>query len=413
MLLAGCGGHTANAGWGPPTTLIGLPAYAGAAGSPSGMEAFVWEVESEQSLHGLPVSFVRARIRLPDGRLTRVQTLSRADEVTRAPSVALDSSGTATAVWVEGDNLHTDRIMVAVRPPGGRFGTPAAVAAAGITRPVLSVSRDGAAVIAWSKDYGRSQVVVRPPGRCAQRAARECFGPVQSFEGGGDATVSFGANATAYVAWPHGCIALAVASRGRRFGAPQTISNGPCSQPAVAVGSDGSALIAWRASPPAGEESNRWGLIRAVERDRQGRISSVRTLSRREGDTPRISISRRGEVIVLWQQRSRRGNTLTAVVGRVGGTFGAPIQISPPSEQENVPGELAVDHDGTAIVVYDHNGGVFARVRNSGQAFAAATRLNAHPPTHGALAASLIAADNKVTAAWLTAAGTQLSDWTP
>jgi hypothetical protein len=384
-----------------------------AAGGSSGLEAFVWQVkpQPQRALHGLPISFIRARIRLADGRLTPTQTISRTDHVARDPSVQLDATSTPTAVWIEGDNLHTDRIMVSVGARGGRFGTPVAVAAPGISAPVLAVARDGAAAIAWSRDYGRTQAVVRPPGHCASRRVRGCFGSVQTFDGGGDATVTIAPDATAYMAWPRRCIQLAVAPHGRRFGAPQTISddNVACSQPAIAVGGDGSAVIAWRESPPASEEENRWAPIRVAVRDPQGHISAAQTLSRADGDSPRIRVSNQGEVIVLWRQRSARGNVLAAAVGHIGETFGTPTQISPPSEEQDVGGSMAVDHQGNAIVAYDHAGGVFVRVRKPRQAFAAPTRLK----THGRLGGPLIAANNNVTAVLATAAGTQLSDWTP
>jgi hypothetical protein len=44
--------------------------------------AFVWQVETRRSLDGRPISLVRARIRLLDGRLSRMQTISRTDQVT-------------------------------------------------------------------------------------------------------------------------------------------------------------------------------------------------------------------------------------------------------------------------------------------------------------------------------------------
>lgn len=410
VTLTGCGAQMARSGWTAPSTFIRPAADVSAAGSPSGREAFVWPVETQRSLNGVPISFVRARIRLPDGRLTRTQTISRTDQVAQAPSVAFDAAGTATAVWIEGDNLHTDQIMVAVRPRGGRFGTPVAVAAPGLTRPVLAVARDGAAAIAWSRDYSRSQVVVRTPGHCASQRPRGCFGSAQSVDGGGDATVTIGPDDTAYMAWPDRCIRIAVAPHGERFESPQAISDNSvaCSQPAVAVAADGNAVIAWRASPPASEESNRSAAIRVAVRDPRGRISPPQTLSL-AGDSPRICVNRQGEVIVLWQQRSSDGTTLTAAVGPIGGTFGAPTELSPPSDEQNVDGSLAVDHHGNAIVAYEHRGGVFARVRKPGQAFAAPTRLK----THASLAGPLIAANNKITAVLATAAGTQLRDWTP
>ena len=65
------------------------------------------------------------------------------------------------------------------------------------------------------------------------------------------------------------------------------ISGGASSQPAVAAGPDGSAVIAWRASQVASEASNRWAPIRAAVLDPEGHLSAPRTLSRADGDSPR------------------------------------------------------------------------------------------------------------------------------
>lgn len=303
------------------------------------------------------------------------------------------SAGLEQADWVQLDSrAYTGRYMVAVRPRGGRFGTPVAVGAAGNTPPVLAVAPDGAAVIAWSTSSAH-KAVVRPSGGCASARVRGCFGaaetfdPVQTFDAGGDPALTFGPGGSAYLAWPslcgactrlpRPCIQLAVAAHSQRFGAPQTITERSvgCGQPAVAVAADGTAVIAWRASPDSSSEG-----------------------------------SRQGEVIVLWQQRADfRNSTLTAAVGRIGGPFGVPTRLSPPSEERILSGSLAVDHRGNAVVVYNHNRRTFSRLRAPGQAFADPTGLI----THGELGGPLIAAANKITAIQLTAAGTELSDWTP
>ncbi len=427
VTLTGCGAQMAKAEWSAPSTLARPAVPVSAAGSPSGREAFVWQIQTQRSLNEGPVSFVRARIRLPDGRLSRTQTISRTDQVTYGPSVQLDSSGTATAVWIESDGSQT-RYMVSVRPRGGRFGTPVTVGASGSTIPALAVAPDGAAVIAWSTNFDGFRAVIRPRGHCPSPRARGCFGsvqtldPVQPRDAGQNPTVTFGPGGRAYMAWSSGlpavnrllypCIRFAVAPPGQRFGSPQTItdSSAGCDEQAVAVAADGTAVIAWRASPPLSSEGEHpWGPIRVAVRDSQGHISATQTLSP-DGFSPRVRVNRQGEVIVLWQQRAAsHTSTLTARVGPIGGTFGAPTQISPPSEEEILSGSLAVDRRGNTIVVYDHDRATFARLREPGQAFAGLTRLT----TRGEVAGPLIAANNKVTAALATAAGTQLSDWTP
>jgi hypothetical protein len=331
-----------------------------------------------------------------------------------AASVRLDAAGNATAVWIGGDNLRTNHIMVAVRPRDGRFGTPVAVADSGITAPALAVAADGAAVLAWSSDYGHTEAVMRSPGRCADGQARGCFGAVRTFEGGGDLALTLGPAGSAYLAWPgrRGGVAVAVAARGAQFGAPRTTPAAVSGQPAVAVRDDGSAVVAWRASQVSSEESNRWAPIRAAVLDPRGRLSAPQTLSRADGDAPRIAVNRQGEAIVLWEQRSRNGVRLAAAIGRVGQQFGAPVELSPPSEEQDVNGSLVADRRGDVVLVYDHDGGVFARVRRPGATFAAATRLNPRA-TDGTLAAPVIAAARKITAVWGARTGTQLSDWTP
>lgn len=433
----------AQAGWTVPRTLIRPGFNVVAAGNARGVEAFAWEASSESPRDDR--SHVRVRLRLPDGRLSAPRTVSRTDRVVADATVGVDARGTATVVWTQAVRRHRfgplshSSVTVAVGGPSGRFGAPVRLGGTADfvdAEPRLAVAPNGDAVVLWS-DRDGLRAVRRPPGRCATRRPRACFGPVQRLPIGADHTVIFGPRATAYAAWAGWSalargqqprIHLAVARRGRRFGSPRPISprGVPASQPAIAVARDGSAVLAWRRSDPATPAEDLAGPIQAAVRDPQGRVSEPQTVSpavaaqpneppRAAGQRPQLRLNRQGEAILVWQQfhfspEHPDRQEIAAAVRPAGGTFGPAAAISPPAVEADYA-SLAVDRRGTAVVAWRGGTGVLASVRPPGGSFgepappAAAGRPAGVPTT--------VAARDVVTAAWSNGPRTLFSDWTP
>lgn len=370
----------AHAAWTAPQAITG-PAAANvhAAGNDRGSQAFAWKVTSKRfvrtrSQSGL-ASSVRARIRLPDGRLGRVETISSTREIVAGPQIGVAASGDATAVWTQaGRHL---RIMAAFRPHGRRFGTPFELGRSthfNDAKPQLVVGRFGDAVVAWNQ--GRHIEVVRRAGNaiCAPRRARDCFRAPLSLRAGADHTVALGPLGGAYVAWAavvrtggavHTRLRMAVIRRSNRLTGDHAVSraaDGDASQPSIAVRRDGTADVAWRASPPAGGEQDEAAPILAAVSTPVAVISQPRAVSLLRGDRPVVRVDRQGEAVLAWDQfdstpQNPDGPEIAVAVRPAGaGTFGAAAAITPANVTAS-GASLAIDAAGSAYLVYSAFGG--------------------------------------------------------
>jgi hypothetical protein len=443
-LLALGGAAVAQAGWSEPQTLEHT--VTAAAGNARGEEAFTWRVPTPAKLRfgvsGLRVSYVRARLRLPDGRLTPPQSISRTHGVVARPAaIGLDAHGTATAVWTEVRPRTGVRsaIMVAVRAPGGRFGRPVEVGQALLGDDVkLAVAGDGAAVIV-RLSRARISALQRPAGRCATGRARACFGPVQVIyslrcspiglcEGvvGGpldSLDVMFGPDDRAYVAWLGVGGARLAVTHGRRFGQPLAIPTSGES-PELAVLPSGRAVLAWLT-----RSARNLTLVRAAVSDPAGRRLSVpQTVPSRwvsgYGDCANLQLraNRQGETTLVWECLPIRGahRMIAAAVRRPGGDFGPGTALSPADRGAAQPA-LAVDAEGTTILVYNVEGTILAHVRRPRRGFDAAVPVGTGRPSQAdyplgpGRPSQALGAGGIVTVAWpgLRPNTTMLSDWTP
>jgi len=426
----------AHASWTQPQAITGPSATnLHGAGNARGSQAFAWKVSSERfvrlrSQSGL-AGHIRARIRLPDGRLGRAQTISSTREIVAHPQIGVSESGDATAVWVQaGRHL---RIMAAYRPRGGRFDTPFELGRSmhfDDARPAIVVGRFGDAVVAWN--HGRAIQVVRRAGNaiCAPRRARACFRPKLSLRAGADHALALGPLGSAYVVWAagerragefHTRLRMTVIRRsGLVTGREHAVSraaDGDASQPSIAVRRDGRADIAWRASLPAGGEQNLAAPIMAAVSSPGAVTSQPRAVSLHPGERPQLRGNRQGEAILAWKESNptpqNPDGPQVAVAARPAGadTFGAPSAITPPDLAAG-GASLAIDVAGSAHVVYatasaSGTAGL-THVRAPGGAFGPPSPLPA-----GLQPLSLIAAGAKVTAVGLVGSTWQVSDRMP
>ncbi|HTN24949.1 MAG TPA: hypothetical protein VL120_13230 [Solirubrobacteraceae bacterium] len=405
------------------------PSPAPATGNRHGSEAFAWTVTSTRIVRLRTQtgqeSVVRARIRLPDGRLGRAQTISRGRGIVRSPQIGVDESGNATAVWTQA-GLHFS-IMAAFRPHGKTFGAPVELGRSRHfvdARPALAVGRFGDAVVAWNE--GRSvRVVRRGPSRCLPQRARACFSVPISLAPGADQAVAIGPLGSAYVVWAamvrtgddvHTRLRMAVLRRGgRSLGSEHFLSDaGDASQPALAVQPDGSAAVAWRASLPAGGEQDNPAPIMAVTSSPAAVLAPPQSVSTAPGRLPQLRVNGQGEAVMAWNQvdptpGNPDGPQVAIAIRPAGGAaFGRPALLSPPGV-EATGASLAVDAPGNAYLLYGAGGQVaVTQVRPPGSVFGPPSTL----PSAFA-GGSLLAAGARITAISAFAARTSVSDWTP
>jgi hypothetical protein len=406
----------AQAAFTPSRALLSDGYNVAAAGNRSGLEAFAWVVTTskfQRNAHGYSgqLSYIRARLRLPDGHLGRARTISRNDQIAIEPQVAVDARGGVTAVWAQAVNGRVS-IVACYRPAPGRFGPRVVLGRSASFRdaePKLAVAADGSAIVMW-KSGNRLRAVHGSGGR---------FSPPQNLPNGHDMAIAFGPHGGALAAWSNGSgteIDLALARRGHGFGTPGAISPGgsAASQPAIAIGSDGTAVIAWRGSPPAGGAEDLAGPIYAVTRDPRGTRSQPQAVSAagKLGRRPELRVGRDDEAILVWQQwrADGTGAEIAAATRAQGkGLFGAPVVISQPDEEAADP-SLALDQAGNAVVVY-RGAHLDAAVRPAGGAFGPPVALSS--ATTGVGPPLAFAAGAGVTVVWPTIDGTRLSDWRP
>jgi hypothetical protein len=146
--------------------------------------------------------------------------------------------------------------------------------------------------------------------------------------------------------------------RGRRLGREHFVSTaGDASQPSLAVGADGSAIVAWRASLPAGGEQDEPAPIMVAASTPDALLAPPQPLSLARGDRPQARVTAGGEAIVAWSQfdpapaAGDRRQVAFALRPAGAPAFGAPAVISPPNSDAGSP-SLAVDAAGNTHLLY-------------------------------------------------------------
>jgi hypothetical protein len=430
----------AGAAWTAPQTFAGPGAgQIFAAANRHGSEVLVWKVDSKRLVR-LPAqtglaSSIRARIRLPDGKLGRAVTLSSTSEIVTGPQVGVDENGNATAVWTQAGR-HI-RIMASFQPHGKPFGTPVELGRSGAfngAQPSIAVGRFGDAVIAWND--GRHIAVRRYAGNAQCTPARHfaCLRPALKLRAGAGHAVAIGPLGSAYVAWSATVgtgedagtrLRMVVVRRSGLRNVEHFVSrtaDGNVSEPAIAVRPDGTADLAWRASLPAGGEQNVRAPIFVAASSPDAVVSQPAAVSAAPADDPVIRVSRQGEAVVSFDQlrstpQNPDGEEVAYAVRPAGAaTFGPATTISAPGMLATGQ-SLAVDAAGSAVIAYvaapaigpAPNGAVATtHLRPAGGAFGPPVTFPG--PSNGV---RVFAAGSKVSAFGAVASGPVISDWTP
>lgn len=136
----------------------------------------------------------------------------------------------------------------------------------------------------------------------------------------------------------------------RAWGPPQRVAVEGVAQFSsvrLAVGPDGSGLLAWASRRPE-------FAIRAVNIAPDGTIGRPQRLSRRgdRASAPQVGIARGGEAVVAWRSGRAPNRTVTATVRQAGATsFGPRVRISPAGVHSNLTA-LGMGPDGRAVAAW-------------------------------------------------------------
>jgi hypothetical protein len=327
-----------------------------------------WHVRSYVPV-GPTAGRVRARWRSARGRLTRVQEVDPKRGAN--PDVAVSAAGDGVVVWehepVDAQGLLTaDRVWAAQGPANGRLGAPQAV------------SQPGAPI-----------VVVPPLGPVASTLLPEM-----------NPRVALGADGTLVAVWRRTdgtsatcCQAVEAATGvpGRPFQAAERISAAVSYEsvdgPAVAVGPDGSTLVAWDQFDRAGTAST--NSIVAAWRDRgTSSFSAPQTLSGLPPPTgswparhPTVAAGRGGQGLVVWPGDNSQvvgGFSLVAVLEYAerapGGGFGAQHALDARPNRDASSPDATIGPSGEPIVAWQRSTGIDCSGRPMPTCYASGTR---------------------------------------
>jgi hypothetical protein len=268
--------------------------------------------------------------------------------------VAITSAGDVAVAWRDARK----GLSVAVRPAGGRFGSPQRLSRSG--RWVESLD-----LVAYSRDR---LVVVWGDGECCRVPANRRV-------------------------W------ASTRGAGGQFSNPVALSepiNGVGSDltPAVAVGEGGSLTVVWPADSELPAKGVIGAVIEVVDRLPGGGFGPPTRLSPPDvrGSEPRVASGPSGETVVLWSssfcQSFPCNYELQAATRPPGGLFGAPELVAVPDQSGYLPrglaaGQVQIASDGTVVALwsegslcmYCYGADVKAARRPPGQRFASAQTL--------------------------------------
>jgi hypothetical protein len=316
-------------------------------------------------------------------------------------SVGVDAKGNATVVWVEQEGEGASfRIMLARRPPGGPFGVPnVLVSGIGVFPLVtLEVGVGGHALVLW-QHYGQDgandveAAIARPGeffGEPQRVASGVSFQPVK-------AAVDRDGRMTAVWHAVDEKIYAASAAPGSRFEAARVISGSSEGQrwwPEVAIGANGSAIVAWERSTASGAT-----VLESASRARGGTWRMPELVASDAGAVPvgfhRVAVEAGGNAHAIWIAANPSGEErriLTSVRPADGG-WRKP-QVLVPSRAAALAGlDLAANASGAAIAVWQSEAGLAAAYLRNGR-WGSPVPIWAEPPTaEGTTAYSMPAID--------------------
>jgi hypothetical protein len=231
------------------------------------------------------------------------------------PRLAVDGAGDVAALWrqcnnnVFGcDNGGTYIVRAAIRPAGGSFGPPVSLSAAGNDAQDLQVAIDnsGEVIAVWDRFNGTSPAV-----ESARRLPGATFGPTTDLSTGAEnPQVAMNRAGDAIVGWEKeagsdkSIVQMATRPAGGTFGAPQNVT-GPVTEAnlALTMNPSGQAVAAWQGCPSGHIPCSRWALRAAVRRP-GGSFTAPVVVSPARQDSlfPGLAINAAGDALAIWMR---------------------------------------------------------------------------------------------------------------
>jgi hypothetical protein len=310
---------------------------------------------------------IQVRRRTASGNLSAVQTLSAAGEDAFDPQVALDPDGNALVVWWRYDGTHF-RIQARRRTASGGLSAVQTLSAAGrrAVHPQVAMDPDGKAVVVWTRSDGSNDRI-----QARRRTATGNLSAVQTLSPAGqdasDPQVAMDPDGNAVVVWRRSDGANWRIQARRRtvsggLSAAQTLSAAgqDADKPQVGVDPNGKAVLVWTRSDGANDR------VEVRRRTPAGSLSAVQTLSAAGQDAswPQVAVDRNGTALVVWSRSDGANYRIEALSRTAAGSLSTVLTLSAAGQNAaNV--QVAVDRDGNAVAVYERDDGSNSRVQAS------------------------------------------------
>ena len=353
-LLLGGGTASAAPAWLAPADVStgGLADNPSVAADSQGDVTAVW-LDSD----GVHAS-VLAAVRPAGGAWPTPVELSGTDQTAEEPSVAVDPQGDATAVWVRHD--ATDEIVqAAVQPAGGTWQSPVnVVTAQDLEDPEVAVDSRGGAIAVWDVDNGTNivQAAVRPAGGAWQAPvdlSPTAYGAVAP-------QVAFDVHGNATAVWPlrEGSSYVVQAATRPTGGAWQTpvdltAPGQDAEDPHVAVDPAGDAIAAWD-----WYDGTHFIIRAAVRPAASGVWQSPVDLSAAGASSyvSQVAVDPQGDAIAVWLNKGTYA-IVQAAVRPAGQTWQTETDVSAENESAD-NAHVAFDAHGNATAVWTRNNGI-------------------------------------------------------
>jgi hypothetical protein len=277
---------------------------------------------------------VMALVRAPGGTFDGPVAISGEGADEDDPYVTFDAQGNAVAVWARAVGGEASDIEQSTRPSGGTWSAPQRIAheRRGARTPLVAFDASGGEVAVWTRDGvsyadataagkrdipNRVVAAIRPPGgdfgpaRVVSRADRDSD----------EASLSVNAHGRASIVWvsntpgdKHFRVGSAFRAPGHmRFGKPRFLTpphhDGFGAR--AAMDSRGRTLITWLVNGDAQPGMSGFQ-VRAAVRSRSGHITRPRTISGRRADFNQLAMNAAGQAVVSWVYHRRHHDEVQA-----------------------------------------------------------------------------------------------------
>lgn len=321
---------------------------------------------------------VRVASRSADGDWTEPVALSEVDGYAHEPDVAIDSDGTVTAVWSEGDVNDYGIVHVASRSAAGDWSSPVELSGGQASEPRVAVDPEGDVTAVWTLlDADRGDGIIqsksRPAGGDWGSEALDVSGddglaehPRLAIDAQGEATAVWQRRDTPAASGYHQFVQTARRGDGV-WSVPITISkeDGLAGSPEVTVDPDGNATAIWswfplgpgpRAVQARGRTADgTWGSPVDL-------VSKSGSLEPSESDL-QVAADSQGDVTAIWTAWANPTLVVRSARRAVGGAWSAPVDVSGVAAYSVWP-RMAIDPQGYVTVVWSGFQGTTQAVRS-------------------------------------------------